>query len=225
MISSADFRRSPPRVWGMSTLSEPKQGPPATPRRAGGRGWGDLVAASGEISWPPAGTSLAAYGEILTAADNAGTRRHEVLIWPAHGAWPTSERHLHAVHVLLCARGRGVARGVRRAGRHSPREVSRSTTGAREGSPVVMARRVAHRGAVPRPPGGWGGPLPTAGRISAKGPHPALTVSGCHVIRRERPQPFRACSQPISTRPRVAAGRSRPSSGWCDDGSPHVRVT
>ncbi len=30
------------------------------------------MAASGEISWPRAGTSLAAYGEILTAADNTG---------------------------------------------------------------------------------------------------------------------------------------------------------
>jgi hypothetical protein len=28
------------------------------------------MAASGEISWPPAGTLLAVYGEILMAADN-----------------------------------------------------------------------------------------------------------------------------------------------------------
>jgi hypothetical protein len=41
---------------------------------------------------------------------------------------------------------------------------------------------------------------------------------GCHVIRRERPQPFPGTSTPTPAALRAPAGRSRPPTGRCDDG-------
>jgi hypothetical protein len=41
---------------------------------------------------------------------------------------------------------------------------------------------------------------------------------GCHVIRRERPQPFPGTSTPTPAALRPPAGRSRPPTGRCDDG-------
>src|SRR5512132_4266050 len=69
MISSADFTRSSSGAarWH---AQQTRGGPPAG--ASGGAAdscWGDLMAAAGEVSWPPAGSLLAAYGEILMAAD------------------------------------------------------------------------------------------------------------------------------------------------------------
>jgi hypothetical protein len=43
------------------------------------------MTAAGELSWPPAGSFLAAYGEILTAADTAHIRRAISQLWPGAG--------------------------------------------------------------------------------------------------------------------------------------------
>ena len=44
--------------------------PGGGPRGSAVRCWGDLVTASGEFSWPPAGRLVTAYGEDLMAADS-----------------------------------------------------------------------------------------------------------------------------------------------------------
>src|SRR6266536_4865703 len=70
MISSADFTRS---LLGRCTVARavnPRRGrPPGAPGGAAYSCWGGLMAAAGEVSWPPAGSFLAAYGEVLMAAD------------------------------------------------------------------------------------------------------------------------------------------------------------
>ncbi|SDO57212.1 hypothetical protein SAMN05216368_12419 [Cryobacterium flavum] len=38
--------------------------------RAQKRKWADLMATNGQISWPSAGNSVAAYGQLLMSADN-----------------------------------------------------------------------------------------------------------------------------------------------------------
>ena len=47
---------------------------------------------------------------------------------------------------------------------------------------------------------------------------PPSLLGRCHVIQRERPQPFPGMSTPAPAGLRAAAGRSRPSTGRCDDG-------
>jgi hypothetical protein len=81
------------------------------------------------------------------------------------------------------------------------------------GSPVVKVRRLADRAAVPRrPPGEGGGPL-TAARVSAQGPQRSR-LSGCHVIQRERPQPFPGIPTPVPAGLRPPEPRWRPLRSW-----------
>jgi hypothetical protein len=68
MVSSQDFT-IPTSVGSLSPSG------PGPPMEGCLPDWGDLVAACGEIPWPPVGTFLAAYGEVLMAADRGRMRR------------------------------------------------------------------------------------------------------------------------------------------------------
>src|SRR5215218_5491134 len=65
MISSADFTRS--SSGAARWHAQQTQGGP--PGGTADSCWGDLTTAAGEVSWPPTGSFLAAYGEVLMAAD------------------------------------------------------------------------------------------------------------------------------------------------------------
>src|ERR1700674_1242544 len=70
MISSSDFTCSSSVVGCLSTLSTPRRSAPVVdPPRQRSIGKADLVSASGQFPWPPAGSFVAVYGQDLMAAD------------------------------------------------------------------------------------------------------------------------------------------------------------
>jgi len=76
------------------------------------------------------------------------------------------------------------------------------------GSVVAMAGWLAHRAEGPGglPPGGGG--VVRCRRPAGSAPKDRSHLSGCHVIRRERPQPFPGMSTPPPSRPAAAEGHS-----------------
>jgi hypothetical protein len=125
---------------------------------------------------------------------------------PPRGRTPRTPRTPRAP---LGARGR--ARGPAGWPPRSPRGRPVADRHSR-GSGVVMERRLADRAAVPGGPRGRGGPLTAASWVTAQGPHDSH-LSSCHVIQRERPQPFPGMSRPATAGLRATAGRSRAPRG------------
>src|SRR5438309_2032187 len=77
MISSSDFTCSSSVVGCLSTLSTPRRSAPVVdPPRQRSTEKADLVSASGQFPWPPAGNFVAVYGQDLMAADTLRHRLH-----------------------------------------------------------------------------------------------------------------------------------------------------
>jgi hypothetical protein len=136
--------------------------------------------------------------------------------WPPRGRTPRTP---------LPFRGAGLRAGS--GGLAATAPSSRPVANRRSrGSPVVKLRRLADRAAVPGGPRGRGGGPLTAARVSTQGPQRSR-LSGCHVIQRERPQPFPAMSRPApagSGPQRVTHGPDEGSHGgghpfrWSEEG-------
>jgi hypothetical protein len=125
---------------------------------------------------------------------------------------PSGEDPAHPANPARPFRGAGSRAG---SGGLAAVAAARATvaTGAR-GVPVVMARPFAHRAAVPEASSGR---VVRQQRGATTAPKdrtiPPSLLAGCHVIQRERPQPFPGPSRPAPAVLRAAAGHSRAPRG------------